>query len=84
MSDKKTVEKIKDHAMMMSKIETICMGETKNCPFCGGESEASTVERFDDVWKVVCFNPGCGAEVGNFNTRERALEAWNRRAGDDL
>ena len=56
------------------------MAELKPCPFCGGEAET----RKDSLgtWKARCTK--CSAEVGRywFHTKNHAIEAWNRRAGD--
>lgn len=66
----------------------------KSCPFCGGkEIEISSCkgleecENFDhcedkEYVSVVCnFNKGgCGASNGYHNTKEKAVEAWNRRS----
>ena len=57
------------------------------CPFCGGT--ASTWMGIDKdhhicLWGVVCDNGDCSLrqEYG-YKTKEEAIEAWNRRTGDD-
>ena len=55
--------------------------ELKCCPFCGG---AATVGEVIPGWyKVCCKNDNCiGCNTGkNYQLREEAIEAWNRRAG---
>lgn len=53
----------------------------KPCPFCGAD-EASGVH-FETIWddkekfRIMCEN--CGAEISDFKTLEKAVEAWNRR-----
>lgn len=48
----------------------------KPCPFCGG---AAHVVGFSAKW-VFCNS--CGAEAQCFDTEEEAIEAWNRRVGE--
>lgn len=49
------------------------LAELKKCPFCGGEAEIIGCE---SAW-IVCKE--CYAKTGIFNTKEEAIEAWNRR-----
>ena len=56
----------------------------KPCPFCGGE--ANVIEhRFhglDSSYGVRCKE--CKAETHQFyESEEKAIEAWNRRAGEE-
>lgn len=68
--------------------------ELKPCPFCGGEAKLITTEfdRKTIAIKVECQS--CSARAGGFcatvfdnknalenidNSREKAIEAWNRR-----
>ena len=44
------------------------MDKLKKCPFCGGEAE---------IFWVICKE--CTAETKDFDTKEEAIEAWNRR-----
>ena len=53
----------------------------KPCPFCGNEAE------FDE-WKIFCIrclNGDCDIKPQTdwFNTKEEAIEAWNRRVNDE-
>lgn len=50
------------------------MKKLKKCPFCGGEAEIAG----DKIFWVICKE--CTAETKCFDTREEAIEAWNRRA----
>lgn len=49
------------------------MAELKKCPFCGGEAE---IVEYTIFW-VTCKE--CAAETKDFDTKEEAIEAWNRR-----
>lgn len=54
------------------------MRELKPCPFCGGEAHIHRHERFG----VECDE--CGMGLGCIkNTEKEAIEAWNRRVGDE-
>ena len=57
------------------------MPNLKPCPFCGGK--AKTKKETLGTWKVRCTK--CSAEVGRywFKTEKFAVEAWNRRAGEE-
>ena len=51
----------------------------KPCPFC---SSISLVLDYDnDSYFVVCTH--CGCRTANCNTKENALNAWNRRPNDN-
>ncbi len=55
------------------------MDELKPCPFCG-ETESLII---DDEWTIPAFAIECcecGASTITFDTKEEAIEAWNRRA----
>lgn len=56
--------------------------QLKPCPFCGGEAALLCT---DNGWLVQCWQ--CWAYMGTsglgFDTSEKAVEAWNRRVGDD-
>ena len=57
------------------------MEELKRCPFCGGDG-VITQKRNLETWIVECSNPICPASymIGNdYDTKEEAIEAWNRR-----
>ena len=64
------------------------MDELKKCPFCGGKAAVVVI----DGVKVLC--PTCGAQTYSFidpvteiypgyNSVQRVVDAWNRRARDD-
>lgn len=55
------------------------MIELKPCPFCGSEAEPVKAHTsYKTPYVIVC--KACGASVGNFaETKEKAIEAWNRR-----
>ena len=69
------------------------MAELKPCPFCGATESSgmiseciAPVESFlkaetVEFYTVKCHC--CGCKVGNHNTKDGAISAWNRRAGDD-
>lgn len=49
--------------------------ELKPCPFCGGEAIIDGCD--DTLWIVICKE--CNASIGYKETKEEAIEAWNRR-----
>lgn len=56
----------------------------KPCPFCGGEAEKKKYFfQHKLVYVVMCG--GCGSRSPMFleEAKERAIEAWNRRANDE-
>ena len=55
--------------------------ELKPCPFCGGEAMIIVLPHARKRF-VKCKNQCCEQNT-NFNTREEAIEAWNRRANDE-
>ena len=71
----------------------------RKCPFCGAKvayfGTVADIELMDDDYPdyewakdhyaVVCnYNEGgCGATTRGYATAEEAIEAWNRRCGDD-
>lgn len=51
----------------------------KSCPFCGADG---VIREYDNKTFVAsCKN--CGIELLYFETEQEAIEAWNRRVGDD-
>ena len=56
------------------------MIELKPCPFCGGSAFILKSGSGDLLPWVTCIK--CGAETGYYETVEKAIEAWNRRAND--
>lgn len=62
------------------------MAELKPCPFCGGE--AKEVYRYDpfdgyqgDCGCFIASCSKCSTQIAE-RTKEKAIEAWNRRAED--
>ena len=62
------------------------MGEEKlkPCPFCG--SKSATVEKRNSGYQVRCCY--CGARgkyivYGSIINKKQAIDAWNRRAGEN-
>lgn len=53
------------------------MPELKPCPFCGGNAQIAGGE--DYFWGE-CWD--CGAQTRGSESRETAIEEWNRRAED--
>lgn len=49
-----------------------------NCPFCGGEAILRGAQA-PEFW-VACNGFGCKAQTEGFGSKEKAVEAWNRRA----
>lgn len=47
----------------------------KPCPFCGGTPIVSGCD--DTLWIVICKE--CNASIGYKETKEEAIEAWNKR-----
>lgn len=63
------------------------MKELKPCPFCGSKKIIITDDCENSPYSNVCcccdFNQGgCGAASGYRSTATEAIEAWNRRAGE--
>ena len=47
----------------------------KPCPFCGGEAIIDGCD--ETLWIVICKE--CNASIGYKETKEEAIEAWNKR-----
>ena len=67
----------------------------KPCPFCGGKAKIYThikateykngvwTEYKPEVWRVMCdARVDCCALLNKFDTKQEAIEAWNRRANE--
>lgn len=52
--------------------------ELKPCPFCGGSAFIPKSDSGDLLPWVACIE--CGVETDCYETVEKAIEAWNRRA----
>ena len=54
------------------------MTELRKCPFCGGK-----VEMYNycfNEWYIGCRE--CSCDLGVFDTKEEAIEAWNKRVSE--
>lgn len=53
----------------------------KPCPCCG---KTPIIHRsvFSEQYRIRCES-GCGLETAPFGTKEKAVEAWNRRYEDE-
>lgn len=53
----------------------------KPCPFCGGKPYINShpIAQRKKQWAVQCR---CGARFFFFDRKYKAIEAWNRRAGE--
>ena len=56
----------------------ISLPELKSCPFCGGKANAFIC---GSIFGVECES--CGTSSDGFDTKQEAVEAWNRRADDE-
>ena len=56
--------------------------ELKTCPFCGGTN--LNLRKGKYMWWVECCNADCAATSGAKSLKKKAVEAWNRRVGDEL
>ena len=56
------------------------MTELRKCPFCGGEAETYPYY-CPDGWYIGCGE--CSCDLGVFDTKEEAIEAWNKRVSCD-
>lgn len=50
------------------------------CPCCGNTSKA-VAEQFYQEFYVMCVE--CELRTANYDTEEEAIEAWNKRLGED-
>ena len=58
------------------------MTDLKPCPFCGGKPQIkyNYVAQKKKQWAVQCR---CGARFFFTDRQYKAIEAWNRRAGEE-
>ena len=58
------------------------MAELKPCPKCDTRRGVYvvTLAPYKDLFAVECTI--CGDFISGYRTEEKAIEAWNRRAGD--
>ena len=59
----------------------------KPCPFCGGKAVLSHKTEWDNqcsyVYCIKCLSRIAGVPVSSeYSSDERAIEAWNRRTGE--
>lgn len=59
----------------------------KPCPFCGGTPTVITDDFYDGLISIECCQVGCRANVQgetyDLNEKDKAIEHWNTRAGED-
>lgn len=55
------------------------MTKLKSCPFCGGEANVD----IGNFGGMVCYCEICFAQGKQCETKDEAIEAWNRRVKDD-
>ena len=61
------------------------MDELKPCPFCGGKAFSTGVlptYGFDVMYRAICED--CNISTPSKWTKEKAIEAWNRRVNNDV
>ena len=59
------------------------MKQLLHCPFCGEEPEIDNYKiKGIELWNVSCMNDACfvHTETGDFESKEEAIEAWNKRS----
>lgn len=61
------------------------MNELKPCPFCGGKAKVIRSHVcLDNKYYAVCENDNCQAAICvDSETREKAIELWNKRVSED-
>lgn len=67
----------------MYKGVTTMANELKPCPFCGGTDISCADAGYKtDIWFVQCED--CGATFPHFDSKEEAIDHWNRRATESI
>ena len=61
------------------------MAELKPCPFCGSEAHLAEVKTFRPrpVYYGFCTNGHCQTRMVERRSKQKAIEAWNRRCTDE-
>lgn len=59
------------------------MSDLKPCPFCGSNSAVFVRDDKPFPYRVQCLNNDCACRTDNYKTYRFAIEAWNRRVGDE-
>lgn len=59
------------------------MYELKPCPFCNGSACVISTGNYypKEYYRIVC-QKSCTMQAKLYETKEKAIEAWNRRAGE--
>ena len=59
------------------------MSELKPCPFCG-KSKVGAIKK-ENKYRIVCVNPNCHItpHTNWEDTKQNAVEEWNRRADNE-
>ena len=59
--------------------------DLKPCPFCGGEGMLFSSGNYWPIeyYRVICKKGGCCFMSAFYEEPKRAIDAWNRRAGDE-
>ena len=71
-------------AILKQEQEESAMSEKlKPCPFCGGEDIFPRWIIASDLYHCMCDNVKCQARGPKRLTKEEAIEAWNRRVGNE-
>lgn len=61
------------------------MAELKPCPFCGSEAVGVSETAYGNYANIffLAHCNSCGCRTKSFRDGDKAVEAWNRRAGDE-
>ena len=58
------------------------MDELKPCPFCGSKDSGILTTSYDGYWFAV-FCENCMVQTRKCRQEKDAIEAWNRRVGEE-